>query len=43
MVTRRLVAAVLVLSAASAWGRSLSDTLGVFQPGEVTITPAILQ
>src|SRR5262249_51056514 len=43
MVTRRLVAAVLVLSAASAWGRSLSDTLGIFQPGEVTITPSILQ
>ena len=43
MVTRRLVAAVLVLSAASAWGRSLSDTLGIFQPGTVTITPSILQ
>ena len=43
MVTRRFVAAVMVLSAGSVWGRSLSDTLGIFQPGEVTITPAILQ
>jgi hypothetical protein len=43
MVTRRLVAAVLVLSAGPALGKSLSDTLGIFQPGEVTITPAILQ
>src|SRR5262249_2840665 len=43
MVTRRLVAAVLVLSASPALGKSLSDTLGIFQPGEVTITPAILQ
>jgi hypothetical protein len=43
MVTRRFVAAVLLLTAASASGRSLSDTLGIFQPGTVTITPAILQ
>jgi hypothetical protein len=39
----RVVAAVLVLSAGPALGKSLSDTLGVFQPGTVTITPAILQ
>src|SRR5262245_32338183 len=43
MVTRRLVAAALLLAAGPAWARSLSDTLGIFQPGEVTITPAILQ
>jgi hypothetical protein len=41
-VTRRQVAVVLLFAAGPAWARSLSDTLGIFQPGEVTITPAIL-
>ncbi len=40
--TRRQVAVALLLAAGPAWARSLSDTLGIFQPGTVTITPAIL-
>lgn len=43
MLTRRLLAAVLIISSGSAWARSLSDTLDVFQPGAVTITPSILR
>jgi hypothetical protein len=43
-VGRGLASALLVLSVVvTAHARSLSDDLGVFQPGFVTITPAILQ
>jgi hypothetical protein len=42
-VTRRLLASVLLLSTGAAHAASLSDQLGIFQPGEVTITPSILR
>src|SRR5262245_3127111 len=40
---RWLTAIVLLAMATPAPAKSLSDTLGVFQPGFVTITPAILE
>ena len=39
----RLAATVVLLLADIAVARSLSDVLGVSQPGFVTITPAILE
>jgi len=41
--TWRLLASLLLLSTASVRAASLSDTLGIFQPGTVTITPSILR
>jgi hypothetical protein len=41
--TRRLLAFVLLLSTSAVYAASLSDQLGIFQPGAVTITPSILR
>ena len=43
MANWRSVAALLLLAARPASARTLSETLGVFQPGAVTITPSILR
>ena len=41
--TWRLLASLLLLSTAPVRAASLSDTLGIFQPSTVTITPSILR
>jgi hypothetical protein len=43
MVTRWLLASLLVLASGAARAESLSTKLGVFQPNTVTITPSILR
>jgi hypothetical protein len=42
-VAGRLLASILLLSTSAAHSASLSDQLGIFQPGAVTITPSILR